>query len=197
MTSAILNSFEFSEWTIRPRGSLPLKLIIIYRPPHSRAHPIPIGTFPDELTDYLESVILCQYSILITSDFNIHVDDPSNVDALRFQDLLESFGLEQHVHGPTHTHGHTLDLIITRTDNHILKESPKADFCISDHMSVICCLSLLKPPSIKKSVKCGKRSNVNISALKEDIRSSSLFSQTYLNINELAESFNTGPCPTS
>ena len=86
---------------------------------------------------------------------------------------------------------HTLDLIITRTSDHILKESPKADFCISDHMSVICCLSLLKPPLKKKSVQYRKLSNVNISVLREDLRSSSLLSQTHLNINELAESFNT------
>ena len=46
---------------------------------------------------YLESVILCPYSILITGDFNVHVDDPSNDDALRFLDLLESLGLEQHI----------------------------------------------------------------------------------------------------
>ena len=105
-----MNSFEFLEWTIRPRRSLPLKLIIIHSPLYSRAHPVHIGTFFDELNDYLESVILCQYSILITGDFNIHVNDLSNVDALRFQDLRESFGLEQHVHGPTHTHGHILDL---------------------------------------------------------------------------------------
>ena len=51
VTSAILNSFEFWEWTIRPRGSLPLKLII-YRPPYTRAHSIPVGKFLDKLTDY-------------------------------------------------------------------------------------------------------------------------------------------------
>ena len=58
-------------------------------------------------------------------------------------------------------------------------------------MSVICCLSLLKPPLKKKSVQYRKLSNVNISALREDLRSSSLFSQTHSNTNELVESFNT------
>ena len=189
MTSATLNSFEVSEWTFRPRGSLPVKLIIIYRLPYSRAHPVSIGTFFTELTGYLESVILCQLSILITGDFNIHVDGSSNINVLRFHDLLESFGLEQHVRGPTYTHGHTLDLIIiTRTGDHILKESPKADFCISDHMSVICCLSLLKSPLIKTLYR--KLGNVNIPALKVDLRLSSNISQTHSNINKLAESFN-------
>ncbi len=44
---------------------------------------------------------------------------------------------------------------------------------------IICCLSLLKPHLIRKSVQYRKLSNVNISALKEDLRSSSLFSQTH------------------
>ena len=192
MTSATLNSFEVSEWTIRPRGSLPVKLIIIYRLPYSRAHPISIGTFFTELTGYLESV----YSLPTLypdhySDFNYTCYGSSNIDAVRFHDLLESFGLEQHVRGPTYTHGHTLDLIIiTRTGDHILKESPKADFCISDHMSVICCLSLLKSPLIKKLLQYRKLGNVNISALKVDLHLSSNISQTHSNINKLAESFN-------
>ena len=33
VSSEILSSFELSEWTIRPRRSSPLKLIIVYRPP--------------------------------------------------------------------------------------------------------------------------------------------------------------------
>lgn len=94
-------------------GLSPVKLIIIYRPPYSRAHPISIRTFLKELTDYLESVILCRDSILITGDINIHVDDPTNDESLKFLDLLESMGLEQHVNEPTHTYGHTLDLVIT------------------------------------------------------------------------------------
>jgi hypothetical protein len=151
--AAILNSFEYSEWNIRSVGSMPFKLIIIYRPPYSRSRPISMGTFFNELSDYLESVILCPYSILITGDFNVHADDPSNDDALRFLDLLESLGLEQHVDESTHTHGHILDLVITRIGDDILNESPKSDFCISDHISIICNISLLKPPLVEKTIQ--------------------------------------------
>ena len=59
--SAILNSFEFSEWKIRPCRSWPLKLIIIYRTPYSTANPVSMGTFFQESSNYLESVILYQY----------------------------------------------------------------------------------------------------------------------------------------
>ena len=146
-----------------------------------------MGTFFNELSHYLESVILCPYSILITGDFNVHVDDPSNDDALRFLDLLESLGLEQHVDESTHTHGHILDLVITRIGDDILNESPKSDFYISDHIAIICNISLLKSPLVEKTMQYRKLKNVKISALKDDIRSSNLLSKTHSDINELAE----------
>ena len=48
--------------------------------------------------------------------------------------LLESVGLEQHVHQPTHKRGHALDLIITRKVNEIIRPPPY----VSDHGSVAC-----------------------------------------------------------
>ena len=46
-------------------------------------------------------------------DFNIHVDNAEDTDAIKLIDLLESFGLQQHVTCPTHKHAHALVLIIT------------------------------------------------------------------------------------
>ena len=54
VSAAILNSFEYSEWKICPFGSMMFKLIIIYRPPYSSTHPVSMGTFFNELIEYLE-----------------------------------------------------------------------------------------------------------------------------------------------
>ena len=59
------------------------------------------------------SVILSKERLLVLGDFNIHVDVPNGIDAVKFLDLLESLGLEQHVTEPTHIFGHR-DLVITR-----------------------------------------------------------------------------------
>ena len=53
-------------------------------------------------------------SACITDIFNFHLNNPLNHDARKFWDL-ETFGLSQHVMVPTHTCGHTLDLIILRS----------------------------------------------------------------------------------
>ena len=75
--------------------------------------------------------------LLITADFNIHVGDPCDPDCVRFLDLLESMGLQQHVVVPTPKSGRTLDLIITRRADSLLSTDPMADYLFSDHFTVI------------------------------------------------------------
>ena len=82
-------------------GSRKLKILIIYRIPYSIKHPITTITFFEEFTNYLESVIMSSELLLITGDFNINVDDPSDTDCARVLGLLESMGLQQHVDVPT------------------------------------------------------------------------------------------------
>jgi len=104
------NSFEFSEWIISSIGH-DIRLFIIYRPPNSDDHQVPTNVLFTEFSKYLESTVLSEENLLISGYFNIHVDNIHDSDAIKFSDLLESFGLKQHVTGPTHKDGHTLDLI--------------------------------------------------------------------------------------
>ena len=191
VSAAILNSFEYSEWKIYPVGSMIFKLIITYRPPYSNTRPVSMGIFFNELIENMESVILCPPPVLITGDFNVHFDNPSNDDAIKFFDLLESLCLKQHVQEATHTHDISLHLIITRIGDDIIQETPKLDFCISDHITIISKILLSKPSLIKKTIQYRKIRNVSMSELKNDIRTSDLLSNTHSNINEFAECFNT------
>ena len=84
-----------------------------------------------------------------------------------------------------------MDLVITRIGDYTIQETPKPDFCISDHISIISKILLPKPSLIKKTIQHRKIKNVSISELKNDIRSSDLLSITHSNINEFAECFNT------
>ena len=53
-----------------------LRLVIIYRPPYSANHPFTVNRFLNDFATYLESIVLSPEPVLITGDFNIHVDDP-------------------------------------------------------------------------------------------------------------------------
>jgi len=58
-------------------------------------------------------IILTKYDhILIIGDFNIHVCCTANVLA-KDLNLLSSLNIVKWVTGPTHCHGHTLDLILS------------------------------------------------------------------------------------
>ena len=87
--------------------------------------------------------------------------DTSNLDTVKFNKVLESFSLVQHVNGPTHKNGHTLDLIITRAADELVTSIETRDPMLFDHSAVHCKLRLKKPPLERKlhlvfvkSVRC-------------------------------------------
>lgn len=112
-----------SEWNIKS-GSQHIHLIVIYRPPYTDNHPVMTSVFLTEFAEFLESVILSTDPLLITGDFNIHVD---NLDTIKLLELFQSTGLERHVNVPTHVGGHSLDLIVTRQSERIISSAPHAD----------------------------------------------------------------------
>ena len=62
----------------------------------------------------MEQLIIVPGNLLIVGDFNYHVDNTTSPETIKFNKILEMFNLQQHVNGPTHKKGHTLDLIMTR-----------------------------------------------------------------------------------
>ena len=87
------SSFEFSEWRVS-FNSLRAKLVVVYRPPYSEKHPIKPRVFFGEFGSYLETIILSPESLILTGDYNFHVDVEDDLDARAFLDLLASMGLK-------------------------------------------------------------------------------------------------------
>ena len=83
--------------------------VVVYRPACDK----PTDELFAELTALLEIVVIYRSQYIITGDFNAHVNDPEDLLARRFLNLIESFDLVQSVTGLTQKNGNTLDLIIT------------------------------------------------------------------------------------
>lgn len=183
-------SFEFSEWSVSCSNHK-LRILIIYRPPYSEENPVPTSTFFTEFADYLESVILSPEELLITGDFNIHVDNPDNVDARHLLELLDSMALIQHVASPTHVSGHTLDLIITRNFSKLITNKPITDRFISDHCAVLCDLNTPKPPTLQENISYRKLKHIDLKSFQDDISTSDLLLKTPEQLEDLVSCYNT------
>ncbi len=99
-------SFEYLSIVLK--GAPRILFIIIYRPPkYSPA-------FVEEFTELLSMISSELDCFAIAGDFNIHTDNAEIKTTKEIITVLNTFDLSQHVHGPTHNRGHTLDLLITR-----------------------------------------------------------------------------------
>ena len=184
------NSFEYAEYHITNK-SYQLCLINIYRPPYSESHPVSVSSFLSEFNDYIQNHLLSNLPVLVTGDFNIHVDVSG--DSHSFLDLLESLCCTQLVDFCTHTHGHTLDLLIRRqSDDTIVIGKPWAhSTLISDHFPVMCYLNLSKVNFPIKKISFRRLSAINTDLLKEDIVESRLCKEKPNDISELATVYDT------
>ena len=167
------DSFEFSEWIVRS-SSHNIRLVIVYRPPYSEEHRVPVNVFLAEFPEYLESLLLCKEQLLITGDFNIHADDPQDSDARKFLEPLVGLGLEQHVDKPTHRDRQVLDLTITRMSECLDSHTPVVDQFISDHAAVMCWLTPPRPALSMKTSIYRKIKSINIEQLKRDLQCTKL-----------------------
>ena len=97
-----------------------LLFIIIYR----RGSLAVNSMFFDDFADIIERVAVFAASLVIVGD------EVSSTSTTSFNDILASADLVQHVTGPTHRAGHTLEILITQssTTASVLVEPP-----ISDH----------------------------------------------------------------
>ena len=93
------SSYEFSEWKLSAHGSI-IRLVVVYRPPYSKEHPVPAPIFFQEFSAFLETTVLCPEVLLVSGDIFSHLDDPSDVDARKFMERMDTFGLLQHITPP-------------------------------------------------------------------------------------------------
>ena len=96
-----------------------LRVVIVYRPQTMDNNKSSTSLFFEEFSRLLEALATAPGSLLMAGDFNFHVNVPSDCDAQRFLRLLKTFNLKQHINVPTHRSGHTLDLVITRSDENV------------------------------------------------------------------------------
>ena len=108
----------------------------IYRPPSSST-----STVFEHFQSLLEDIHLNTENLAIIGDFNFHLETTCS-NSKTFHSLINSFDLIQKVHFPTHIHGHTLDQVLTKSNNDNISNVHTTD-AFSDHLSVSFTLNFL------------------------------------------------------
>ena len=142
-------------------------VVVIYRPGHSGAD----RAFLDEFDTYLESVLSRHEKVIVCGDFNYWLDDPpSKAYTQEFLSLLSANNLKNHVQGPTHISGHTLDLILTPVGTELVRSvvvSP-IDRHVSDHALLSFEVSMARPTTFRKTISFRTYNNLTLNRA-EDI----------------------------
>ena len=101
-------------------------------------------------------------NVIILGNFNLHVNDFNDDNAMNFIESTQALALEQHVNFPAHTSGNTLDLVFTELFNGLKIQKCTQDDFISDHCIVKCNLTVKRPDITRKVLSYCKLKDINI-----------------------------------
>ena len=140
-------------------------LYIIYRYPNSS-----VLQFTETLANIIERNILFDHGkLILTGDFNIHIDKPNLSDTVLFNDLLESFNLANKVAFSTHLSQHKIDLMLFETQSTIVSGIRQGHlFCDHYFIHADLCIKTTRPNA--KFVSYRKLKNICDNDLVEDLR---------------------------
>ena len=153
------------------KSSFTYRFVTIYRPPPSAKNKLTAHDFFEEFDNFLSSMILAKGKLIIMGDFNFHLDTADNPGTQRFNSLLDSYGLQQHVEQATHKSNHTLDVVITKINEIPVHNLDVIDHLISDHKAISFYLDTQRPPLPKKTIVYRSISKIDSIELVTDIQS--------------------------
>ena len=143
--------------------------IIVYRPPPSQVNHFTIPAFMEEFEDFLSEVTVLPGKLVIMGDFNFHMDKLHKSEVHRFRTILASFGLEQHINTAIEIHGHILDLVITSTEENLVRFCDVGLWYGSNHNMLTCVLQQVKPPPVKVTCTMRDFQNLDPTPFKNDL----------------------------
>ena len=160
------NTFEHMEIELQNNRKC-FTILVVYRPEPTQQNKYCLSDFYEEFIQFLTHYHTYHNEVIITGDFNFHVNKPNDQKAQNFLKILDMFDLTQHISSPTHKHGNTLDLVITRK-NSALNDCFIGDLH-SDHNCIILKIKATKDCNPEKMVTIRDTRNIDIRLFKKDL----------------------------
>ena len=166
-------------------GSKELVLLSVYHPPQSTGCN---GPFTEQLLDQVAKLQLLHQNIIIMGDFNIHVNDITDADAVYLIDAMSALGFSQVVRHATHKLGNTLDLLFYSEFSTIKVQRTIVTDMLSDHRFVLALLNVGKPKCSNKERTIRKIDNNLIKTVGREFNQSLILDSK--NLETCIEEFN-------
>jgi hypothetical protein len=128
-----------------------IDFVMIYRPTPSKANGFKTSQFLEEVDVFLDELSVKPHKVVLLGDFNVHMNKSHEWDVRRFSDTLTRCGFKQLITRPTHVSGNTIDLLITRDEDHLVQQCEVLSR-LSDHHVIACTLNCTKPPPMMVTV---------------------------------------------
>ena len=156
-------TFEHVVGTLRCDADMNITIVSLYRTG------LITSRFFEEFDEFLAALSLKSDYLVLTGDFNIHMETGDSYSAQLLQ-ITDSYGLKQLVKVPTHQCGGTLDLVFDNS-NLILESSLKALNCNwSDHLPVTFSTQQLEPNrKVDKTIWTRSLKAIDLDALSFDL----------------------------
>ena len=146
-SDSVYDTFEYAHVTNKSNS---INFVIVYRPSPSSDNHLTNSMFLREFEQFVIEISLLPGKLILLGDFNVHWDEPTKYDVIRFSNATNSAGFIQYVHGPTHKDGHTIDLVFTHSDHSaFLKDCHTEDKLMSDHHVICFNIDLPKPKQMR------------------------------------------------
>ena len=177
-----------------------LDVFVIYRPPQTQENGLNNTKFIDEFRELLSTHVTNPSELIILGDINLHLDIPDNTHVLKFNELLHSNGLTQHIEEATHIKGHTLDVLISRDSCTIINNIEVFDAClcdndgnnIKDHYAIKCTIHHTIDVPNRKLISYRNLKDIDVEQFKKDIQISGSLNDLSGTLDDLAERYNSG-----
>ena len=177
-------SFECNIVKIPLKDNKFIVLISVYR-----LQFIPVSEFISEFSDLLETYAVLNEYFVIAGDVNIHTETDES-SSRKFLDLLDLYDLRQHVVGPTHIMGHTIDVIITPNKESFVTDIAINHIDLSHHFLIDFKITAQVITNSTKHIKYRTVKNIDSTAFCKDLTDKFQASPATKNMAEKVENYN-------
>ena len=161
-------TFEHTIWSIKANDTMST-VLAVYHPPYWERAPITSAMFLDEVTDFLATFLVEHNNIIITGDFNIHVNNTNDPEAHIFLDTMEALELANHVNFAVHNRGNTVDLVLTEALSLLSVVTFRQGPFLSDHCSIELEVTIPKPALKRQTITLHNIKDVVIEDLVKEL----------------------------